>query len=200
MRCCCMGRVASASDTSRARWRRHYCASHPRSDGRLRPVRRLPTVSPSDNHPDLRWLMPASICPSARRRRGRRCPGRADLDDQSLQSQPRDPIDQVRDIGDFLALASHRGGRRVVVLTPAEALNAPAANALLKMLEEPPRRAVFIAVSDAIDAVLPTVRSRCVLLRAPVPEQRRRWPGCAARGIDDAEEAARRSRRRAGRS
>ncbi len=73
------------------------------------------------------------------------------------------------------------------MLVPAEALNAPAANALLKILEEPPENAVFIAVSDAIDAVLPTVRSRCVLVRAPVPDPGEALAWLKARGVDDAD-------------
>src|SRR4030095_12733085 len=66
-------------------------------------------------------------------------------------------------------------------------LNAPAGNALLKILEEPPNQAFFIAVSDALDAVLPTVRSRCVLVRAPMPDRREALVWLEAHGIEDAE-------------
>jgi DNA polymerase-3 subunit delta' len=75
----------------------------------------------------------------------------------------------------------------VVLLAPAEALNGPAANALLKMLEEPPAGAVFLGVSDEIDAVLPTIRSRCVLLRAPAPAWTDALRWLRDQGIDDAE-------------
>ena len=97
-------------------------------------------------------------------------------------------IDQVRAIAEFLTLASHRGGRRIVLLYPVEALNGPAANALLKLLEEPPPGALFIAVTDDLDAVLPTVRSRCVLLRAPVPDAAAALAWLRASGVEDAEE------------
>jgi DNA polymerase-3 subunit delta' len=141
----------------------------------------------ADNHPDLRWLVPSVDLPE--RDEGEEGEALAEPASAAKPSKASREIliDQVRDIGDFLALASHRGGRRVVLLIPAEALNAPAANALLKILEEPPGGTVFIAVSDAIDAVLPTVRSRCVLLRVPVPDQRAALAWLKARGIEDAE-------------
>jgi DNA polymerase-3 subunit delta' len=141
----------------------------------------------ADNHPDLRWLVPEVDQPL-----------RDEPDDELNDSAIASPskagkpsrailIDQVRAIGEFLALAAHRGGRRVVILAPAEALNGPAANALLKLLEEPPPGAVFIAVTDELDAVLPTVRSRCVLLRAPVPAADAALAWLRAQGVEDAE-------------
>src|SRR4030095_13646968 len=96
-------------------------------------------------------------------------------------------IDQVRKISEFLAISSHRGGRRVVLLLPAEALNAPAANALLKVLEEPPPGVTFLAVSDQLDAVLPTILSRCVLLRAPIPSHTQALAWLQSNGVDRAE-------------
>ena len=96
-------------------------------------------------------------------------------------------IDQVRKVSEFLSISSHRGGRRVVLLMPAEALNAPAANALLKVLEEPPAGTVFLGVSDQLDAVLPTIRSRCVLLRAPMPSLAQALAWLRSAGIEQAE-------------
>ena len=145
----------------------------------------------SGNHPDLRWLVPGADLPER---------DEADADDgedaaaetaattKSAKASREIRIDQVRAVGEFLALAAHRGGRRVVLLAPAEALNAPAANALLKVLEEPPERAVFVGVSDAIDAVLPTVRSRCVLLRAPMPAEREALTWLTSLGVENAAE------------
>ncbi len=148
----------------------------------------------ADNHPDLRWLTPAAQMPE-----------RADVDmgtDASTEEAPGETksarstkarpsreivIDQVRRIGDFLSVSSHRGGRRVVLLLPAEALNAPAANALLKLLEEPPPDAVFLAVSDELDAVLPTILSRCVLLRALTPNRAEALAWLRSIGVERAE-------------
>jgi len=140
----------------------------------------------ADNHPDLRWLVPAADRPPR--------------DDDDISDEAAGVmgartaksrailIDQVREIAEFLTLASHRGGRRIVLLYPAEALNGPAANALLKMLEEPPPAALFIAVTDDLDAVLPTVRSRGVLLRAAVPDALAALAWLRASGVEDAEE------------
>lgn len=70
-------------------------------------------------------------------------------------------IDQVRSVGEKIGLTSHRAGAKVVMICPAEAMNAPAANALLKSLEEPPPGTVFLLVTDRPAFLLPTVRSRC---------------------------------------
>jgi DNA polymerase III subunit delta' len=73
----------------------------------------------------------------------------------------------------------------VVVLAPAEAMNAVAANTLLKMLEEPPPATMFVLVSDALDDVLPTIRSRCVLVKVPVPEAAACLAWLAEQGVAD---------------
>src|SRR5690606_37327823 len=62
-----------------------------------------------------------------------------------------------------------RGGWRVAVVYPAEALNVISANALLKVLEEPPANTVFLLTADAPDRLLPTLVSRCRRLPLPVP-------------------------------
>ncbi len=74
-------------------------------------------------------------------------------------------VDEVRQIAQFLRLTPAEGGWRVVVLDGAEDLNRNAANALLKVLEEPPQRAVLLLVCSAAGRVLPTIRSRCRRLR-----------------------------------
>ena len=79
-------------------------------------------------------------------------------------------IDAIRAILEPLQQTSVRGGRRVVCISPAESMNVQAANALLKMLEEPPEAVVFILVSHNADRVLPTIRSRCRALLLPPPD------------------------------
>lgn len=69
--------------------------------------------------------------------------------------------DDVRQVPRFLGLTASEGGERVVVVDQAEAMEAPAANALLKALEEPPPRAVLLLVTAAPGRLLPTLRSRC---------------------------------------
>lgn len=70
-------------------------------------------------------------------------------------------IEQVRSLHDALSLTAHRDGRRVVIIDPAEAMNPNAANALLKLLEEPPAGCVFLLLSSTPRRLLPTIRSRC---------------------------------------
>ncbi len=80
-------------------------------------------------------------------------------------------VDDVREIADFLRLTPAEGGWRVVVVDGAEELNRSAVGALLKVLEEPPDRAVLLLVCAAAGRLLPTIRSRCRRLRlAPLAE------------------------------
>lgn len=74
-------------------------------------------------------------------------------------------VDDVRRLKDRMFAAS--GGRRVAIVDSVDDMNANAANALLKLLEEPPARAVFFLVSHRPGGLLPTIRSRCRLLRLP---------------------------------
>ena len=70
-------------------------------------------------------------------------------------------INQVRSLSEFMTISTHRQGVRAIVIYPAEAMNIAAANALLKSLEEPGPNTVFILVAHSIDALLPTMVSRC---------------------------------------
>jgi len=74
-------------------------------------------------------------------------------------------VDEIRKVSRFLSMTSHDGGYRVVIVDPADDMNANAANALLKNLEEPPARTLFILVVHAPGSLLPTIRSRCQLVR-----------------------------------
>ncbi|MBF0560836.1 MAG: DNA polymerase III subunit delta' [Alphaproteobacteria bacterium] len=70
-------------------------------------------------------------------------------------------VKDVREIGAFLSLTPAGGGWRVVIVDTADEMNRNAANALLKVLEEPPRRALLLLVSHSPGGLLPTLRSRC---------------------------------------
>jgi DNA polymerase-3 subunit delta' len=74
-------------------------------------------------------------------------------------------VEDVRRIGGFMSLTPAEGGWRVVVVDGAEDLNQASANALLKVLEEPPARALLILCCAAPGRLLPTIRSRCRRLR-----------------------------------
>lgn len=74
-------------------------------------------------------------------------------------------VDEVRKLRGFLGLSAADGGRRVVILDAADEMNANAANAILKLLEEPPDRVTFLLVAHQPARLLPTIRSRCRVLR-----------------------------------
>ncbi len=74
-------------------------------------------------------------------------------------------VDEIRRVSKFLSMTSHDGGYRVVIVDPADDMNTNAANALLKNLEEPPPRTLFMLVCHAPGRLLPTIRSRCQSIR-----------------------------------
>lgn len=93
--------------------------------------------------------------------------GHADL--VSIEREPGDRgvlrsvivVEQVRALGEFFALTAAEGGWRVAVVDSADEMNPAAANALLKLLEEPPPRSLMLLVAHAPSRLLPTIRSRC---------------------------------------
>ncbi len=86
--------------------------------------------------------------------------------DEKTKRRKRDiAVDDVRKINGFMALTPAEGGWRVAVVDGAEDLNQASGNALLKILEEPPSRAVLILVCSAPGRLPPTIRSRCRRLR-----------------------------------
>ena len=82
-------------------------------------------------------------------------------------------VDDIRALNGFFHLSASDGGRRVVIIDDADEMNPNAANALLKMLEEPPARATLLLISHQPSGLLPTIRSRCRTLRLGTlgPEQ-----------------------------
>jgi DNA polymerase-3 subunit delta' len=70
-------------------------------------------------------------------------------------------VDEIRRLADFFGMTSGAGGWRVAIVDTADDMNDNAANALLKMLEEPPARAMLLLLSNTPGRLLPTIRSRC---------------------------------------
>jgi DNA polymerase-3 subunit delta' len=70
-------------------------------------------------------------------------------------------VEQIRDVISFMHLTPAESEWRVVIVDAADDLNPESANAILKVLEEPPRRAILLLVAHRADRLLPTVRSRC---------------------------------------
>jgi DNA polymerase-3 subunit delta' len=110
------------------------------------------------SHPDCRLLQPETLS----------------LEGEETESGKKPSkqisVDQVRDLADFIGMSAHQGGRRVIVIHPAEAMNTNAANALLKNLEEPPQGLLFILVSHKPQQLLPTILSRCLSFALPAPD------------------------------
>ena len=80
-------------------------------------------------------------------------------------------VEDTREIGEFLRLTAAEEGWRIVIIDGAEEMNRNAANAVLKILEEPPARALLMLVSHSPGQLLPTIRSRCRrLLLRPLPQ------------------------------
>jgi DNA polymerase-3 subunit delta' len=73
-------------------------------------------------------------------------------------------VDDARQLGDFLRLTPAESTHRVAIVDSADELNTQAANALLKLVEEPPKRSVIILLSHG-GHILPTIRSRCISIK-----------------------------------
>ena len=80
-------------------------------------------------------------------------------------------ISSVRDLVAKILQTSQQGGRKVVIVEPAEAMTTGSANALLKSLEEPAGPTIFLLISHQFSFLLPTIKSRCVLQVCPLPTE-----------------------------
>jgi len=138
------------------------------------------------NHPDYRRVRPEALedeAPPAEGEEG----GDTDKKAKSKSASKDIRIEQVRALSDFMNISTHRQGLRVVVLYPAEALNMPASNALLKTLEEPPPGTVFLLASNGLDRLLPTILSRCRKFALPMPDHAQALAWLEAQGVQDAD-------------
>jgi len=78
-------------------------------------------------------------------------------------------IDLIRQLGEFVAKTSQQGGWKVIIISPAESMNINASNALLKSLEEPGPNTLLILVCNEPSRLSATIRSRCRMVKFPVP-------------------------------
>ncbi|WP_089140234.1 DNA polymerase III subunit delta' [Vibrio rumoiensis] len=93
-------------------------------------------LSKGGHHPDIHWVMPEK-------------PGKGIN------------VEQVREANRYAMESSQLGGKRIIIIQPAEAMNESASNALLKTLETPPDQCVFILLTQDKHKLLPTIISRC---------------------------------------
>lgn len=126
------------------------------------------------NHPDFRLLQPEALNDEFEAEEGKKKPS------QQIT------IDQVRGLDDFLNVGTHRGGLRIVLVNPAEAMNRNTANAILKTLEEPAPSTLFLMVSSDPARLLPTIRSRCQVMPVALPPAHQAEKFLAAEGLADA--------------
>lgn len=122
-------------------------------------------AQPSERDPSGQSLAVADATSAARQVRALSHPGllviRRPYDVKAKRFATSIPIDEVRRLRSFLAHRATDEGWRIVIVDEANELNVNAANALLKSLEEPPTRTVFLLVSSAPGRLVPTIRSRC---------------------------------------
>jgi DNA polymerase-3 subunit delta' len=137
------------------------------------------------NHPDYRRVRPEAL-------EDEPSEGEQDADTGKKSKAAKTPskeikIEQIRQLADFMNISTHRQGLRVVVLYPAEALNTPASNALLKTLEEPPPGTVFLLSANGLDRLLPTILSRCRKFALPMPDHAQALAWLKEQGLADAD-------------
>ena len=124
----------------------------------LQAARELVAGPPMGNHPDILWLThPPKDDKEAEKR----------VDGKPYEIKRNIPIDEIRAMQRRLTTRPTLGERRVVIVDPADDLEPNAANALLKSLEEPSRGTFFLLVVHRVGRLLPTIRSRCRVLRFP---------------------------------
>jgi DNA polymerase-3 subunit delta' len=95
-------------------------------------------------------------------------------------------VDQIRELSARLAMSSQFGGWQIALIDPADAMNAAAANALLKTLEEPSAQTMLILLADAPWRMPPTIRSRCQRIEFHLPAEADALAWLQAEGVRDA--------------
>jgi DNA polymerase-3 subunit delta' len=135
------------------------------------------------NHPDYREILPEAAAEDDE------AEGEAEGGKAEKAKSLVIKIDQVRAVGDFIALTTHRAGHRVLLLHPAEAMQPASANALLKTLEEPPPHTLIVLVSDRPARLLPTILSRCRRLALRIPPRAEALAWLRAEGVERPEAA-----------
>ncbi|MDD2700753.1 MAG: DNA polymerase III subunit delta' [Sideroxydans sp.] len=132
-----------------------------------------------ESHPDFRLVQPDALSTSdeAETKAGSKKPSR------------EISVDQIRGLSGFSNFSAHRGGYRVVVVYPAEAMNNNAANSLLKTLEEPTENLLFLLVTHKPQQLLPTILSRCLAFPVATPSREAGLDWLSQQGVKDPAQA-----------
>lgn len=118
-------------------------------------------TQPAGNHPDILVLSHLPANPDEEKKRA---------DGKPYQTKRSISVDQIREMQQRLVTRPTLGSRRAIIIDPADDLEKPASNALLKSLEEPPAGTFFLLVTHRPGRLLATIRSRCRILRFPALE------------------------------
>jgi DNA polymerase-3 subunit delta' len=132
-----------------------------------------------ESHPDFRLIQPDALSAAE------------DGEEKAGGKKPSREIsvDQIRDLSGFANLSAHCGGYRVVLLHPAESMNNNAANSLLKTLEEPTDKLLFLLVTHKPQQLLPTILSRSLGFTVHTPTREAGVAWLKQQGVKDAEHA-----------
>lgn len=129
-------------------------------------------------HPDFKWITPEDN--SANESTSKKKTGK----------KSQISVAQIRQLYDYLSLSTHQvNGHRIILISPAETLNLASANALLKMLEEPPANTLFLLVASQPQRLLPTIISRCQVLDLPIPSNTEAVAWLSEQGVNNPESA-----------
>jgi len=140
------------------------------------------------NHPDYRAILPEILQPADAEITGTEGPeGEGGAKSKTPSKEIK--IDQVRALDTFFGIGTHRGGAKVVLIYPADALNQASGNALLKTLEEPSAGTVFLLVTSRLDHLLPTIKSRAAKFAVAPPSPQLALAWLKEQGVRDPETA-----------
>lgn len=147
------------------------------------------------NHPDLKRIRPEAVAVEEGMDQG--------ADDETGANEEASPepgssskrapskdirVEQIRALEPWFHNATHRGGWRVALIYPAEALTTISGNTLLKVLEEPPPSTIFLLVADAPDRLLATLLSRCRRLPLSTPGKDIALQWLESKGVKNAQD------------
>lgn len=130
------------------------------------------------HHPDFRLISPEDAELSE------------DTPKKKATKKSQISVAQIRQLIDYLSLSQHQAsGYRVILISPAETLNIASANALLKMLEEPPANTLFLLVTNQPQRLLATITSRCQAIDMPLPSKQDALSWIKEQNVSNAEAA-----------
>ena len=139
-------------------WRlARFLLATPEDDGGMFAAPPPETLDIPDSHPVARRISALSEPRLSLLRRA--------YDEKKAKLQDVISVDEVRKMKSFFSLSAADGGRRVAIIDAVDEMNPAAANALLKLLEEPPKSVTMFLISHQPARLLPTIRSRCRELR-----------------------------------